>query len=145
MLFSCFAEVLSGPKNQTVAPGAFVHFNCHARGVSVLWFINNRTPYPEESYTANGFMFAYVTLVEPPSQNGEYNYTVTVEARLSNNNTHIVCKAPGQRHGQAGIAQGFLIIAGKYILCLTSLPIMYSERMYFSGLECSCECKVQKR
>lgn len=63
-----------------------------------------------------GFTFINEDIFTPPpssNQLGEYNDTVIVEARPSNNNTRIACQAHGQQHGQYDKVEASLIIVGK--------------------------------
>ena len=105
--------IMTGPYTQIVSPGAIVYFRCHARGDSVYWYVNSRDPYPESEYATRGFRFNYTEIPRPSDQLEEHNNTITVEARLSNNNTRIACTASGWIYGQHAYREGTLIIAGK--------------------------------
>ena len=110
---SYFTDILSGPLNQTVALGEIVYYSCHARGLSVYWLINNIIPNPE-AYKSRGFTFITEEILAPSSNElGEYNDTLIVEARPSNNNTRIACQAHGLQHGQFNRVEAILIISGK--------------------------------
>ena len=113
-----YAVILNGPQTQVVSPGETVVFNCHARGYSnaVYWYINGSDPYPQNAYEARGFTFTHAELPRPNAQLREYNNTITVEARLSNNNTRISCTAMGLIFGQHAFQEGTLIIAGNYVM-----------------------------
>lgn len=108
------AVILNGPHSQVVSPGEIAIFNCHAQGYSngVYWYINGSDPYPQSTYEAKGFTFIYTELPRPNNQLREYNYTITVEARPSNNGTRISCTAMGLIFGQHAFQEGTLIIAG---------------------------------
>ena len=104
--------ILSGPQTQVVAPGDIVVFSCHARGDSVYWYINSRDPYPQSVYEERGFNITYTEIPRPSNELEEHNNTITVEARLSNNNTRIAWTAVGWIYGQHAFQEGTLIIAG---------------------------------
>ena len=96
-----------------MAEGDIAHFNCHARGDPVYWLINGSTRNPS-TYAAKGFTFNDVIIVEPSmNELGEYNNTLLVEARSSNNNTRIACRARGQQHGQFDNIEATLVIIGE--------------------------------
>ena len=107
-----FAVILTGPQNQTVAPGEIVTFNCHARGNSVYWYINGHYADPQVYNEARGFTITNTEIPRPRDELEEHNNTITVEARPSNNNTLITCTASGFIHGQQDFREGRLIIAG---------------------------------
>ena len=115
--FLVLIGILSGPQSKIVAPGEIVYFNCHARGISVYWLINSTIPDPE-NYEARGFTFIreeiLLTPIPSSHQLREYNDTVIVEARQSNNYTYFACQAHGQQHGQSDTAEAILIIVGKW-------------------------------
>ena len=94
-----YTGILSGPNNQIIPQGEIAHFNCHAEGTSVLWYINDSLADPQ-SEKFREFNFTYVMIV-PHSYNrlGEENNTIAVVAHPSINNTRIKCKAQGQAHG----------------------------------------------
>ena len=106
------AEIISGPQDKAVAPGDNAHFNCHARGDSVYWYINGSYPDPQSDYEARGFTFSYVEIPRPSDELEEHNNTITMEARPSNNNTRIACTAGGWITHQHAYQEGTLIIAG---------------------------------
>lgn len=92
-----------------------MYFNRYARGVSVYWRINGTIPDPE-NYEARGFTFIREDIFAPvpfSNQVGEYNDTIIVEARPSNNNTRFSCQATGQQQGQHDAAEAILIIVRK--------------------------------
>ena len=93
-------------------PGEIAHFNCHARGDNVYWYINNSDPHPQSTYEASGFSFSYIEIPHSSSEPEEHNNTITVEARPSNNNTRISCTAVGTYSNQQAFQEGILIIAG---------------------------------
>lgn len=109
-----FAVILNGPQTQVVSPSETVAFNCHARGYSngVYWYINGSDPHPQSDFEAKGFTFTYTELPRPNNQLREYNNTITVEARPSNNGTRISCTAMGRIFGQHDFQEGTLTIAG---------------------------------
>ena len=103
---------MTRPMNQIVQPGAVATFNCHARGTNVYWLVDRDDPYPQSDYEARGFNFTYVAIPRAPNELGEYNNTITVEARPSNNDTTISCVAQGSP-SQHEFEEGRLVIARK--------------------------------
>ena len=96
-----------------MAPGDIAHFNCHARGNSVYWYVNDQDPgLTEEYYMAKGFTFIYDDIDHGPNVLEEHNNTISVEARLANNDTKIACTATGTVTNQHVYQEGRLIIAG---------------------------------
>ena len=96
-----------------MAPGDIAHFICHARGNSVYWYVNDQDPgLREDYYMARGFTFSYTKIEHGPNVLEEHNNTISVEARLANNNTKIACTASGTVYNQHVYQEGRLIIAG---------------------------------
>ena len=120
-IFLFYAVIFNynGPQTQVVAPGDTVVFNCHAWGYS-SWYINGSDPHPQRFYEDKGFTFNYTELPCPNNQLNEFNNTITVEARPSNNNTRISCTAEGRIYGQRDFQEGALIIAGNRVKALKS-------------------------
>lgn len=85
-------------------------FTCHAWGISVHWYINGS--YADHSHAAKGFNISYNQISGDSNELEEYNNTIVVEARPSNNNTNISCTATTNAHGQQALQEGTLIIAG---------------------------------
>lgn len=108
------AVIMSGPQDQIVAPGEMAYFNCHAWGDSVYWYVNGNDPYPQSDYERRGFNFIYTEIPRPFNELEEHNNTIIIDARSSNNKTHISCTATGWIYGQHAYVAGKLIIAGKY-------------------------------
>ena len=118
--------ICNGPEDEVVVPGETAYFNCHARGRSVYLHIDHQDPHrnleSQSDYEARGFTFSYADNIVPTntcntttgSKLLEHNHTITVEARLSNNNTRISCTATGRRTGDHDYQEGFVIIAGTY-------------------------------
>ena len=105
--------ILTGPHTQIVAPGEIVYFNCHARGDNVYWYINGTDAHhPQSNFVAKGFNFSDFRIPRPSNELEEHNNTITVEARPSNNNTHITCTAAANILHQQASQDGNLIIAG---------------------------------
>ena len=113
-LSSLLAVILTGPKDQTVAPGEIVTFICHARGNSVYWYVNGHYADPQVYNGTRGFTISYSEIPRPRNELEEHNNTIIVEARPSNNNTLVTCTASGFIHGQQAFQEGHLIIAGTY-------------------------------
>ena len=114
-LLSLLAVIMTGPKDQTIAPGEIATFNCHARGNSVYWYVNGYYADPQVYNEARGFTITNNEIPRPRNELEEHNNTITVEARPSNNNTLITCTASGFIHGQQAFREGRLIIAGTYV------------------------------
>ena len=93
--------------------GELAKFNCFARGSSVHVFVNSSDPFPREEYEARGINITNHDAI----QMDEYNITIVVEARPTNNNTRISCSVQGEtiQDNRPNFQEGTLFIAGRYI------------------------------
>ena len=144
MLSLVYTGILSGPRNQTVAPGEIVYFNCHGRGTSIAWYINGSQPDPQ-SYRDRGFNFTYMLLDHSHEPIREENNTITVVAQPSINNTRIECRVQEQAHGthdDVEIEATLTIIGvGKYVM-LTIINRLCTFLCYYNR---SYKCVIHEQ
>lgn len=96
-----------------IAPGETAYFNCFARGFDVSWDIVRTSIRNERSYEERGIN---ISSEEFPANTTRglpwHNITMTVDGRISNNDTGISCTATGHRTGDHVYQEGTLTIAG---------------------------------
>ena len=96
-----------------IALGETAYFICFARGSSVYWYIDYRPIHDESEYLSRGITFYYENFPANTTHGLPWhNDTITVDGRLSNNETSISCTADGPSTGDHDYQEGTLIIAG---------------------------------
>ena len=101
MLKDAAVEITSPPASLNVTLGSFALFACDSEGGPVNWMLNNN---PDSSSWGNGVQLASF------HQNGlHFSSSIRVSAIVDQNNSMIVCSAPGVQSRPAYLKiQGYL-------------------------------------
>ena len=91
-----------------IDPDSPVSFHCSGQGTLLLWYINDKlvVSHRQPGFEERGFIFTQET-----HNNGTIVNTLTIPARVENNNTQLKCHATGNP-GPASSETCYLIIAG---------------------------------